>query len=171
MPKKTKPFVRALCVLLALVAALSLTMVTAFAEELPVERATENSATVSDEVDTADNSDPHMGTTYYMYLAPDIVATNPPDMGVSGPSTDALILLAVAVGCAYLCVSAYAHGGKDEQAADAVFERTAAGCVSRNQRLCRPATVSGLSRASHTGTADAAAQGGKHGNRGGTGQQ
>ena len=36
MPKKTKPFVRALCVLLALVAALSLTMVTAFAEELPV---------------------------------------------------------------------------------------------------------------------------------------
>lgn len=91
MPKKTKPFVRALCVLLALVAALSLTMVTAFAEELPVERATENSATVSDEVDTADNSDPHMGTTYYMYLAPDIVATNPPDMGVSGPSTDALI--------------------------------------------------------------------------------
>ena|GEM_PF-156664 len=58
------------------------------------------------------NSDPHMGTTYYMYLAPDIVATNPPDMGVSGPSTDALILLAVAVGCAYLCVSAYAHGGK-----------------------------------------------------------
>ena len=43
MPKKTKPFVRALCVLLALVAALSLTMVTAFAEELPVERATENS--------------------------------------------------------------------------------------------------------------------------------
>ena len=84
-------------------------MVTAFAEELPVERATENSATVSDEVDTADNSDPHMGTTYYMYLAPDIVATNPPDMGVSGPSTDALILLAVAVGCAYLCVSAYAH--------------------------------------------------------------
>ena len=30
------------------------------------------------------------------------------------------ILLAVAVGCAYLCVSAYAHGGKDEQAADAV---------------------------------------------------
>ena len=115
MPKKTKPFVRALCVLLALVAALSLTMVTAFAE-----RATENSATVSDEVDTADNSDPHMGTTYYMYLAPDIVATNPPDMGVSGPSTDALILLAVAVGCAYLCVSAYAHGGKDEQAADAV---------------------------------------------------
>ena len=40
--------------------------------------------------------------------------------GVSGPSTDALILLAVAVGCAYLCVSAYAHGGKDEQAADAV---------------------------------------------------
>ena len=96
MPKKTKPFVRALCVLLALV------------------------ATVSDEVDTADNSDPHMGTTYYMYLAPDIVATNPPDMGVSGPSTDALILLAVAVGCAYLCVSAYAHGGKDEQAADAV---------------------------------------------------
>ena len=85
-----------------------------------VERATENSATVSDEVDTADNSDPHMGTTYYMYLAPDIVATNPPDMGVSGPSTDALILLAVAVGCAYLCVSAYAHGGKDEQAADAV---------------------------------------------------
>ena len=75
MPKKTKPFVRALCVLLALVAALSLTMVTAFAEELPVERATENSATVSDEVDTADNSDPHMGTTYYMYLAPDIVAT------------------------------------------------------------------------------------------------
>ena len=31
MPKKTKPFVRALCVLLALVAALSLTMVTAFA--------------------------------------------------------------------------------------------------------------------------------------------
>lgn len=77
MPKKTKPFVRALCVLLALVAALSLTMVTAFAEELPVERATENSATVSDEVDTADNSDPHMGTTYYMYLAPDIVATNP----------------------------------------------------------------------------------------------
>ena len=120
MPKKTKPFVRALCVLLALVAALSLTMVTAFAEELPVERATENSATVSDEVDTADNSDPHMGKTYYMYLAPDIVATNPPDMGVSGPSTDALILLAVAVGCAYLCVSAYAHGGKDEQAADAV---------------------------------------------------
>ena len=85
-----------------------------------MERATENSATVSDEVDTADNSDPHMGTTYYMYLAPDIVATNPPDMGVNGPSTDALILLAVAVGCAYLCVSAYAHGGKDKRETNAV---------------------------------------------------
>ena len=60
-----------------------------------------------------------MGTTYYMYLAPDIVVTNPPDMGVSGPSTDMLILLAVAVGCAYLCVSAYAHGGKDKRTADA----------------------------------------------------
>ena len=57
---------RQLCVLLALVAALSLTMVTAFAEELPVERATENSATVSDEVDTADNSDPH--TVSYTHL-------------------------------------------------------------------------------------------------------
>lgn len=119
MPKTTKPFVRVLCVLLALAAALSLTMVTAFAEELPVEKATENSATVSDEVDTADNSDPHMGTTYYMYLAPDIVATNPPDMGVSGPSTDMLLLLAVAVGGVYLCVSAYAYGGKDKRTADA----------------------------------------------------
>ena len=55
-----------------------------------------------------------------MYLAPDIVATNPPDMGVNGPSTDALILLAVAVGCAYLCVSAYAHGGKDKRETNAV---------------------------------------------------
>lgn len=114
---KAKPFLKTLCLLLVLVCAFSLSAVTALAEEMPVDRATENSATVSDQVDTATNEDPHMGTTYYMYLAPDLVVSDPPLMGVDGPSTNLLVLLAMAVGAAYLGVSAYANGDKKRDAA------------------------------------------------------
>lgn len=115
--EKARPFLKVFCMLLALVCAFSLCAVTALAEEMPVGRATENSATVSEQVDTATNEDPRMGTTYYMYLAPDLVVTDPPLMGVDGPNTNLLVLLAMAVGAAYLCVSAYAHGGKKQDAA------------------------------------------------------
>lgn len=111
---RKKPFAKLFCLMLALAVIFTMTAVTAFAEELPVDRATENGATVSEQVDTATNDDPRMGTTYYMYLAPDIVAANPPDMGVHGPSTDTLMLAAMIIGAAYLCVSGIAYSKKSE---------------------------------------------------------
>lgn len=118
--QKKKHFAKTFCILFALICSLTITAATAFAEELPIDRATENSATVSKEVDIATNEDPSMGTSYFMYLAPDIVVMNPPQMGVDGPHTDLLVLLAVFAGLAYLCVSAYAYGGKENRTAHAV---------------------------------------------------
>lgn len=89
----------------------------ALAEEIPIEIATPDKATVSDETDKTTNEDPDMGTQFYMYIPPDVVANDYPQMGDEGIPTQWLLIGAIASGVAYLGTTAYAHGGKKEAVA------------------------------------------------------
>lgn len=91
-------------------AAVTFCAVPAFAEEMPVEKATKDKATVSDELDTAD---PSMETNYYMYIEPDLISKDIPKMGVDGFSTELLLAVAAVAGISYLGVSAYAYSGEE----------------------------------------------------------
>ena len=82
-----------------------------------LDRATENGATVSDEVDRANNTKPSMGTEYFMYLAPDPDVHDIPKMGDTGFNTRYLMLGALFVGAAFLVVQRYAYAGEKAQQA------------------------------------------------------
>ena len=101
-------FRKALTGLLTLALALGTCTVCAFAEELPVEIPGPGEATVSDEVDTANNYDPNMGTQFYMYIPPDVVANDYPQMSDTGIATQWLLCGALACGLGYLGATAYA---------------------------------------------------------------
>lgn len=80
----------------------------AWAEEMPVDRATPNKATVSAQVDTATNSKPSMGTRYWMYLEPDAVVNDIPKMGDEGLSAETLLVAAMIAGAVYVGACCYA---------------------------------------------------------------
>lgn len=101
-------------VLASVMLALGAFSVSACAEELPIAIATPDKATVSEETDKATNKDPDMGTQFYMYIPPDVVANDYPQMGDEGVSTQLLMACAIMSGVAYLGMTAYAHGGKQE---------------------------------------------------------
>lgn len=78
------------------------------AEEMPVEQATPNKATVSEQVDTATNNKPSMGTQYWMYLEQDAVVSDIPKMGDEGLSTEILLAAAMIAGAVYVGACCYA---------------------------------------------------------------
>ena len=78
-----------------------------WAEEIPIEKASEHGATVSNEVDTASNHDPEMGTRYFMYIPPDPVYEMP-KMGDDSTSRKQLAWITLGTGLGYLVVSFYA---------------------------------------------------------------
>lgn len=80
----------------------------AWAEEMPVDRATPDKATVSAQVDTATNSKPSMGTRYWMYLEPDAVVNDIPKMGDEGLSAETLLVAAMIAGAVYVGACCYA---------------------------------------------------------------
>ena len=80
----------------------------AWAEEMPVDRATPSKATVAAQVDTATNSKPSMGTQYWMYLEPDAVVNDIPKMGDEGLSTEMLLAAALIAGAVYVGACCYA---------------------------------------------------------------
>ena len=109
--------------LVACLTALPLVLVVAtpiaFADDVTLpeglDRATENGATVSDDLDRADNYKPSMGTEYFMYMAPDPDVNDVPQMGDTGLNTMNLMLGALIVGAAFLVTQHYAYaGGKRE---------------------------------------------------------
>ena len=80
----------------------------AWAEEMPVDRATPDKVTVSAQVDTATNSKPSMGTRYWMYLEPDAVVNDIPKMGDEGLSAETLLVAAMIAGAVYVGACCYA---------------------------------------------------------------
>lgn len=106
---KTANLRNVLAVLLVAILALSMCTVVAFAEELPVDIPSPDKATVSGETDTATNTDPDMGTKFYMYIPPDVVANDYPQMGDEGIPVSLFLTGAVVSGLAYLGFSAYAN--------------------------------------------------------------
>lgn len=98
--------------LLAVVLVFSMCSVVAFAEELPVEIPSPDKATVSDEKETATNTNPDMGTQFYMYIPPDTVANDYPQMGDEGLPVGMFLAGAVVSGMTYLGLSAYANKEK-----------------------------------------------------------
>lgn len=82
-----------------------------------VNRATPNSATVSDKKDVATNKDPDMSTQFYMFMEPDLVVVDYPKMGDEGLDVSLLMWAALLAGTAYLGVSAYADSPVQKHAA------------------------------------------------------
>lgn len=82
------------------------------AEELPVKQATKDGATVSEKVETATNKKPDMGTQMYMYLEPDAIVNDYPQMGDEGIPVKYLLTGAILSGAGYLITTIYAHTGK-----------------------------------------------------------
>lgn len=95
-------------VILSLALAFSCTSITAFAEELPIDKATPDEATVSEEVDEATTTDPEMGTKFFMYIPPDVEEQDIPKMGDEGIPTSMLVAAALMTGAGYLLVSKHA---------------------------------------------------------------
>lgn len=77
-------------------------------DSLPIEKASEQGATISNEVDVASNTKPHMASDFFMYIPPDPVY-EVPKMGDSRLSREQLIVSALAIGFCYLGVQAYAN--------------------------------------------------------------
>lgn len=95
--------------IISLVLACSAMVFPVFADDsLPIEKASEQSATISNEVDIASNTDPHMASEFFMYIPPDPIY-EVPKMGDIGFSREQLITSALAVGLCYLGVRAYAN--------------------------------------------------------------
>ena len=94
-------------IVLAVALTVSCAVVPAFAEELPIDKATPDEATVSEEVDQATNTDPEIG-----YIPPDIVEQDIPKMGDEGVPTSTLVLAALATGAGFLTVSKYAFADR-----------------------------------------------------------
>ena len=114
---KVKTFRKVSAALLAVMLAFGAFSMTALAEELPVDIPTPDKATVSEETDKATNEDPDMGTKFYMYIPPDVVPNDYPQMGDEGIPVQWFLAGAMVSGVAYLGATAYAHGGKKEAVA------------------------------------------------------
>lgn len=110
--KKNRNAWKVSAVVLALSIAISAFSITAMAEELPVGLPTPDHATVSQETDNATNTDPDMGTKFYMYIPPDVVAKDYPQMGDEGVSVNIFLAGAALSGIGYLATSAYAKEKK-----------------------------------------------------------
>lgn len=74
----------------------------------PMEHGTTTESSVSEEVDTAQNTDDDMSTQFYVYIPPE-KANDMPNMGDTGVDTSTLLKLTILVGCAYLVCSRYAN--------------------------------------------------------------
>ena len=87
---------------------LSATAFTAFAAtDYPGKIPSAGNAEVSEEVDTATNEDPEMGTKFYIYIPPDPTANDYPKMADEGIAVQWFILGAIVSGLIYLGVTAY----------------------------------------------------------------
>lgn len=106
-------------VILSAAVAVSATMMTGFAEEIPVKIPTPGNATVSDELDStnAGIGDVSIGTQFYMFIPPDPDTTvnDYPQMGDEGIGTQVFLVGAIISGLAYLCLSGYAHSEDKRQ--------------------------------------------------------
>lgn len=114
---KIKIFQKVSATLMTVMLILGASSVTAFAEELPIEIPTSDKATVSEEMDKATNKDPDIGTKFYMYIPPDVVPNDYPQMGDEGISVQWFLIGAIVSGVTYLGVTAYANGEKKEAVA------------------------------------------------------
>lgn len=77
------------------------------AEEIPIKQATEQGATISEDVDTATNVSPDMSTEFFMYIPPEPVY-EVPKMGDDGFDIVQMIYGAFGIGACYLGVQFYA---------------------------------------------------------------
>lgn len=96
--------------LLVVFIAMSMTCITAFAEECPVRIPAPGEATVSDTVDSTGYRDPNIGTDFWMFIAPDPESPSIkdyPQMGDEGISSQLLMIGAIASGILYLGLSGY----------------------------------------------------------------
>lgn len=105
--KKTRK-INVAALFLAVVMSIGMLMTVASAEELPVAVPSPDKATVSDEKETATNTDPDMGTKFYMYIPPDAVVNDYPQMGDEGISVNTLLLGTIVSGIVYLGLTDYA---------------------------------------------------------------
>lgn len=104
-------------IIMAVMLVFGASSMTAFAEELPTDIPTPDKAAVSSETDKATNEDPEMGTKFYMYIPPDVVPNDYPQMGDEGISVQWFLIGAIVSGVTYLGVTAYANGEKKEAVA------------------------------------------------------
>lgn len=104
-------------VVVSLVLALGAFSVPSFAEELPVQLPTQEKASVSKEVDEATNQKPEAATKFYMYIPPDIIEKDYPEMGDEIFPARYLMLGAMVSGVAYLSAAAYSNGDKKASSA------------------------------------------------------
>ncbi len=102
---------KGISILLALVLTTCLCTSMAFAtEQAPLHKhGSTEGASVSQEVDVADNSSPSMSTNFNMYCHPDPVANNLPNMGDMGFELENLLMMTMAVGVMYLATSRFAY--------------------------------------------------------------
>lgn len=110
---------RFLSIFLAMVAATAVCITSAFAvpePTIPHTHGTEEEATVSEEEDTATNSDPSMSTNFYMYIPPDPTFEDVPQMGDLGMDPNRLLLAAMLLGVVYLGCSQYAYSNRRQEA-------------------------------------------------------
>ena len=102
-------------IILSLMMTVALTVTSAWAqdsgwkdpEEIP--KGSAQSAYVSEEVDIAVGTDPTMSTYAYIYIPPDPVSNDSPNMGNMGIRLEVLLSAALLTGTAYLIVSKYAY--------------------------------------------------------------
>lgn len=114
---KIKTFRKVPAALMAVMLMFGAFSMTAFAEELPIDIPTPDKATVSAETDKATKENPDMGTKFYMYIPPDVVPNDYPQMGDEGIPVQWFLAGTIVSGVTYLGATAYAHGGKKETVA------------------------------------------------------
>lgn len=102
-------------IIMAVMLVFGASSMTAFAEELPTDIPTPDKAAVSLETDKATNEDPEMGTKFYMYIPPDVVPNDYPQMGDEGVPVQWFLAGAVVSGVFYLGVTAYATHDEEKE--------------------------------------------------------
>ncbi len=105
MKKKT------LISILTVIISFSIISISAYAKELPVEIPSSNQASVSKEVDIAQNTKPNMGTDIFMYIPPDVIENDIPNMGDNN-TVEFPMIISILSGSSYLALSFIARGGK-----------------------------------------------------------
>lgn len=109
-----KTFGKVIAVISTLLILLSVTALTAFAaSDYPGKIPSPGETEVSEEVDTATNEDPEMGTKFYIYIPPDPTANDYPNMADEGIAVQWFILGAIVSGLVYLGVTAYGKYDKE----------------------------------------------------------